>query len=1158
MLLIAWHEVKTDNGIGYNLTDPHEEIRFKRSEIRKLDQFPSAREGDGVKVHTPRQRKSVVRRLSYMFFWAVISGAIILILAFSLLKVGISGAYLTAKMQATLSQQLGDYAHVKITDARLSLDEDYHLALETQNVMLDDIKDGIQVDRIGVFRVGFSSWALLLGKLQIAQIELHNANIILPQAKDSNFVDRLPKDQFGRLDPDETANLLFPAFDMGANKLRSMSINVFVLKNISLQMPGEKSTVYQIENLNLRTRRKAVSLISSLGWNGQTIGLEAQANYIDQHATDIKLDITSLPLHLGAADDVSPFLPNNHTNNGHFRLKGTANAVIEAQRNNLDAEPVIRLRLAMPAGVMDFGTEQNIPSKFDLNLLHTPHSKKIELESSLLQIGGLVIPFDGALGITPANPETGEPTNDYRFEIVSQRAVSAAGEVPDSALHFGMKLAGQYNLAARKAFIDEITINTPHGNLMGQGSMKFGEGTPETIFVLHVPQMDIAEAKQLWPVNVSPGARRWVVSHVFGGQIKNGSIEIALPQGFFRSGVPAGTLSANEVKIRSEILNTRSDLIGELPALREAFGTVGVDGMTTTITLDSGASYLSNNCKVEAVEGTMVIPWGAQRPVFADMRLVARATVDAAGEMIGYAPINAHRRLPFNSQTAKGNVEAEIKLRFPVTRDTPRGEVTYSAHVKFNDFSLPEPIENIMITNAAGVADVSKSGIILQASGLLNDLPSDVKIVQPFDHSDLQKSEKFTLNLDDAIRAKHFAFLNNFLSGPISVEVGAENNGKRHFNADLTNANLEISWAGWKKGKGLEAHAEFDMPANAKDKPEYTIENFALTGQNLQVAGNIHVKDKQLAGAEFAKANLSRNDDLALKIVSSAKSYHVEVTGKSYDARGIIQQLDKSQNSSTDKTAISVHSSVESLIGFYNEAFNNANATYEKTEQGATQFSLSGRTKNGKAVNIEMQKAQGKETVIAQSNDAGSLLRFMNYYDKIRGGTLKADLSSATGQPLSGPVSLRNFEVVDEPRLATIVSSRPRGGGKSLNEAVKGKINSSSVGFDVAYTHIGKGDNYLVLDRGVLRGPTVGATFQGVLYDSSGNMSITGTFMPAYGLNRLFGDLPIIGQVLGNGRDRGLIGITFKIEGKAKQPQVMVNPISVIAPGIFRSIFEFQ
>ena len=59
-------------------------------------------------------------------------------------------------------------------------------------------------------------------------------------------------------------------------------------------------------------------------------------------------------------------------------------------------------------------------------------------------------------------------------------------------------------------------------------------------------------------------------------------------------------------------------------------------------------------------------------------------------------------------------------------------------------------------------------------------------------------------------------------------------------------------------------------------------------------------------------------------------------------------------------------------------------------------------------------------------------------------------------------------------------------------------------------------------------------------------------------LNRIFGEIPLLGLFLGNGDERGLIGITFKLSGKAKTPQLTVNPISVIAPGIFRQIFEFR
>jgi len=113
------------------------------------------------------------------------------------------------------------------------------------------------------------------------------------------------------------------------------------------------------------------------------------------------------------------------------------------------------------------------------------------------------------------------------------------------------------------------------------------------------------------------------------------------------------------------------------------------------------------------------------------------------------------------------------------------------------------------------------------------------------------------------------------------------------------------------------------------------------------------------------------------------------------------------------------------------------------------------------------------------------------------------------------------------------------------------------VTFDHGYADLERGDGTLKIANGVLRGPLIGTTFQGTVYDQANRMNMTGTFMPAYGLNSMFGDIPLLGALLGNGRDRGLIGITYRLRGDAKAPQLEVNPLSVIAPGIFRSIFEF-
>src|SRR5262249_5694235 len=67
---------------------------------------------------------------------------------------------------------------------------------------------------------------------------------------------------------------------------------------------------------------------------------------------------------------------------------------------------------------------------------------------------------------------------------------------------------------------------------------------------------------------------------------------------------------------------------------------------------------------------------------------------------------------------------------------------------------------------------------------------------------------------------------------------------------------------------------------------------------------------------------------------------------------------------------------------------------------------------------------------------------------------------------------------------------------------------------------------------------------------------LRGTLVPLYGPNNLLGQLPIVGLFLG-GEKEGLVGITYQVVGKPGNPVLRINPISALAPGILRKVFEF-
>jgi len=94
------------------------------------------------------------------------------------------------------------------------------------------------------------------------------------------------------------------------------------------------------------------------------------------------------------------------------------------------------------------------------------------------------------------------------------------------------------------------------------------------------------------------------------------------------------------------------------------------------------------------------------------------------------------------------------------------------------------------------------------------------------------------------------------------------------------------------------------------------------------------------------------------------------------------------------------------------------------------------------------------------------------------------------------------------------------------------------------------------LRDGVVRGPLLGGTIDGLVDYSRDEVHMRGTLVPLYGPNNLLGQLPLLGLFLG-GEKEGLLGITYEVVGHPGNPVLRINPISALAPGLLRKVFEF-
>ena len=110
--------------------------------------------------------------------------------------------------------------------------------------------------------------------------------------------------------------------------------------------------------------------------------------------------------------------------------------------------------------------------------------------------------------------------------------------------------------------------------------------------------------------------------------------------------------------------------------------------------------------------------------------------------------------------------------------------------------------------------------------------------------------------------------------------------------------------------------------------------------------------------------------------------------------------------------------------------------------------------------------------------------------------------------------------------------------------------------FDRMRVPFSVGYGQFVMEESYLRGPLLGASIRGKIDFKMHRVNLGGTYVPLQGLNAALCEIPLFGPIITGPKCEGVSGMTFAIQGPMDRPQVIVNPLAMLAPGIFREIFQ--
>jgi hypothetical protein len=95
-----------------------------------------------------------------------------------------------------------------------------------------------------------------------------------------------------------------------------------------------------------------------------------------------------------------------------------------------------------------------------------------------------------------------------------------------------------------------------------------------------------------------------------------------------------------------------------------------------------------------------------------------------------------------------------------------------------------------------------------------------------------------------------------------------------------------------------------------------------------------------------------------------------------------------------------------------------------------------------------------------------------------------------------------------------------------------------------------------VIEGAKAQGPALGLTANGFIDTKSSDIQIDGVLVPSFGVNSALGGIPILGDLVVGRDGEGVFSLTYGVRGKLEKANVTVNPLSALAPGVIRRVFE--
>lgn len=634
-----------------------------------------------------------------------------------------------------------------------------------------------------------------------------------------------------------------------------------------------------------------------------------------------------------------------------------------------------------------------------------------------------------------------------------------------------------------------------------------------------------------WPMLVSPVTRGWLSKNLETGILRNVSAGLRYDTG----GKPDAILSF-------EFDEGRVSILDRMPPLTGVSGRASLVDRRFSLFLEEGEVDAGRTGILNAAGSVFTVPDTRPKPAIGEIDLRIAGPLEAALTVLNNPPLRIMDRAGRTPAIASAEAEAEARIVLPLEDDIPAEEIDYSVSAVLRDVESDKIAAGRILTSQRLTLSATTEQIRLDGPLRLDGVPVTASWRQPLGEtaSDGSLVEGTIALSDEALKALDIPLPDGMVAGrgtgDFRLALPQGGAPRLELSSDLSGLALEVAGLGWRKAGT--APGAFEMTAELGAVP--SVERLSLSAPGLALDGRVSLAETGgFAGAVFERVRVGDWLDGSAEIVprGAGRAPSIRIT----EGRMDLRQLPSGGSAPGDGAEIDValselvvsdQISMAPLVGRFQRGRAGLSGTFEA------------RVNSGTAVRGTLAPANAGTAVRVRSNDAGGVIRDAGLTPNGRDGTLDLVLTPVVGAAAGtydGQFLIEGIRIRNAPLLGDLLDAISVVG---LIDQLSGPgilFNSMDGRFRLTRDRL-----TLIEAAGV--GGSLGISADGIYDFVSKQLDFRGVISPVYFVNG-------IGAAVSR-RGEGLFGFNYSMTGTPENPQVGVNPLSILAPGALRQIFR--